>query len=354
MAENDSEKTEQPSGRRREQARKEGNFASSKELSTFFVIVASVMVLYFSSGWMFYSMGEVMKKSFMSFKLEFTISSVSDLFKGISYKFLLIVLPALAIPIFGAISYVLQNGFMLTGKPLAFNFSKLNPISGVGRLFSLNSISELVKAILKISVLSYVVYGAVAGEWSKLPFLMDMEVVASAYYMAAICYKIMIRTVWVLAIIAIIDYAFQRWTFEKGLRMSKQELKEEMKEMEGDPLIKARIRSMQKEMARKRMMAAVPRADVVITNPTHLAVALKYDKKKGKAPMVVAKGAGTIAERIREIAKEHRVPIVENKPLARNLFKHVDIGKEIPATLYKAVAEILAYVFKLKGRRSPV
>ena len=158
------------------------------------------------------------------------------------------------------------------------------------------------------------------------------------------------ETAWVLAVIAVLDYVYQRWSFEKSLRMTKEEIKEEMKELEGDPIVKARIKSIQREMARKRMMQEVPKSDVVVTNPTHIAVALKYDREKAGAPVVVAKGAGHIAEKIKEIARKHGVPVVENKPIARNLFRYAEIGAEIPVALYKAVAEILAYVYRLKGK----
>lgn len=351
MAENDQEKTEQASSRRKEQARQEGNFAISKELSTFFMILAGLMILYFSGLWMAMGVAELMKKSFHIVRSELTVKDVSDLFGTISYKFFLIIAPILAIPVFGAISYAIQSGFAFTGKPLTPDISKIDPLSGFKKLFSLNSIAELVKSLLKVSILTYVVYVNVAKEWNSLPFLMNMEVAGSAAYMGKVTITIMSKTLWVLALIAVIDYGYQKWNYEKGLRMSKEELKEEHKEMEGDPAVKARIKSIQREMARKRMMQDVPTADVVVTNPTHLAVAIKYDRSKGNAPIVVAKGAGYIAQKIRELAKNSKVPVIENKPLARSLFKHVEVGKEIPVTLYKAVAEILAYVYKLKSKR---
>src|SRR3972149_800087 len=211
MADNDQERTEQATSRRRDQARQEGNFASSKEVSTLFMVGAGVLVLYFSGLWMF--------------------SGLAD-------------------------------------------FKKINPISGFKKIVSLNALAELVKSILKISILTYVVFAAVKKEWANMPMLIDMEVAGSAAHIAQGSLTLMGQTVWVLVVIAILDYAYQRWNFEKGLRMSKEEIKEEMKETEGDPIIKARIKSMQREMARKRMMADVPKADVVVTNPTHIAVAI--------------------------------------------------------------------------------
>ncbi|MBI5587524.1 MAG: flagellar biosynthesis protein FlhB [Deltaproteobacteria bacterium] len=349
MSDQEQDKTEQPTSRRRELARQDGNFAVSRELSTLFVIIGSLVVLYFCGVWIVTGAAEFMQQSLSRiFSRELTVKDVSGLFGHITFKFFLIMVPVLLIPVFGAVSYIIQNGFSLSGKPITPDFKKINPVSGVKKLFSINAVVELVKSILKISILTYVVYVNVAKEWSTMPFLMEMETIGSLTYIAKVSFTIMTKTVWVLLLIAMIDYAFQRWNFEKGLRMTKEEVKEEMKEMEGDPNVKARIKSIQREMARKRMMQDVPTADVVVTNPTHLAVALKYDKSRGDAPIVVAKGADLIAEKIREVARKHRVPVVENKPLARTLFKGVEIGKEIPVSLYKAVAEILAYVYRLK------
>src|SRR3990172_11058949 len=345
------ERTEQATWRRREQARQEGNFATSREVSTLFMVAAGIVVLYFSSTWMYSGMAEVMKKYFHVMKGDLTVVGVDVIFRDLTWSFLMIIAPALVIPAFGALSYILQNGLNFTAKPLSPDFNKINPLSGIKKLFSINAVAELVKSILKVSVLTYVVYGCVKQEWQNMPFLIEMDAAASTLYVAGVTFKIMIRTVWVIAAIAVIDYAFQRWNFEKGLRMSKEEIKEEMKETEGDPIIKARIKSMQREMARKRMMADVPKADVVVTNPTHIAVAIRYDREKGNAPIVVAKGAGYVAEKIREIARKHGVPVLENKPLARTLHKTVKVGMEIPADLYKAVAEVLAYVYRLKQKR---
>lgn len=350
MAENDQERTEQPSSRKREQARQEGNIAVSKELGSFFMILGSLLVLYFAGLWMATASAEFMKNSFHIVREEMTVKAVSELFQSVSYKFFLIIMPALFIPVFGALSYVIQNGFVFTGKGLTPDFSKIDPLSGFKRMFSLNSIAELVKSLLKVGVLTYVVYVNVASEWHNIPLLIDMEMMSSVAYMAKVTLSIMTKTVWVIAVIAGLDYLYQKWSHEKGLRMTKDEIKEENKELEGDPVVKARIKAIQRELARKRMMQDVPAADVVVTNPTHLAVALKYDRLKGGAPIVVAKGAGFIAEKIRELARKSGVPVIENKPLARSLFKIVEVGSEIPVDLYKAVAELLAYVYRLKNR----
>jgi flagellar biosynthetic protein FlhB len=350
VADNDQEKTEQPTSRRLEEARQEGRFAVSKELSSFLMLLGALAVFYFLGLWMFSGMADIMKGSMSLFKGELSPKDFRDILTHASWRFLLLISPALAIPVIGALSYLMQNGFAFTGKPLEPDFSRINPISGVQRLFSLHSVVELFKAIVKIAVLGYVVYGAVKKEWMNMPFLADMDSASSIAYMARTSLMIMVRTSWVIAVIAALDYMYQRWEFQRGLRMTREEIKEEMREMEGDPTVKARIKSIQREMARKRMMQEVPKADLVVTNPTHIAVALKYDRKEAPAPLVVAKGSGLIAEKIREIAKRHNVPVIENKPVARALYKLVEVGMQIPVDMYKAVAEMLAYVYRLRKR----
>jgi flagellar biosynthetic protein FlhB len=207
----------------------------------------------------------------------------------------------------------------------------------------------MAKSILKLCIVGYIAYITVNGEIENLPPLMDKSIGDIMVYMGQISFKIILRTSWVLIVLAILDYVYQRWEYERGLKMSRQEVKDEYKLSDGNPIIKSRIRSIQIHMARRRMMRDVPKADVVITNPTHLAIALQYDRGKMIAPTVIAKGAGIVAETIKEVARKASVPIIENKPLAQALNKSVDIGETIPETLYKAVAEILAYVYRLKA-----
>lgn len=354
MAGDDQEKTEQPTSRRREQARSEGNLAVSKEVGTLFVIGGAVLVMYFGSTWMVTGITSFMKTTFTSnLARTLTPEDVTDISWVVSRELLLILAPFMAIPVFGVAAYLVQNGLTLTSKPLEPKFSKLDPIEGAKKLVSFNSLSELVKSLLKIGVLAWVSYTTVAAEWESLPMLLDMEVKSSIIYMGEVTFTIMTRTIWVLLVIAAIDFVFQRWNHERGLKMSRQEVKDEHKQTEGDPMVKARIKSLQREAAQKRMMHEVPDADVVVTNPVHLAVAIKYDQEKGGAPRVVAKGAGKVAEKIKEIAREHGVPVLEDKPLARGLFRTVELGSEIPVEMYKAVAEILAYVYRLKNRIRP-
>ncbi|MGA8180763.1 MAG: flagellar biosynthesis protein FlhB, partial [Desulfobacterales bacterium] len=258
-------------------------------------------------------------------------------------------------PIFAAIfitailSNILQVGFIMSGESLMPKFSKIDPIKGFGRMFSKQALMELFKSLLKLTIVGSVAFLTVKGEMKNFSLLGDMETNSIFIYILNIFFKIFIRCSMAMIVLVVIDYIFQKWEFENRIKMTKQEVKDEFKKSEGDPLIKSRIRSIQMEMARKRMMQAVPDADVVITNPTHLAVALKYDSLTMNAPKVLAKGPGKIAERIREMASEHDIPIVENKELARNLYATVEVGQEIPAALYQSVAEILAYIYRLKS-----
>jgi flagellar biosynthetic protein FlhB len=243
------------------------------------------------------------------------------------------------------------GGWVFSTKPFSPQFSRLNPIAGFGRMFSKHGLVELGKALLKTIIVAVVVGVAIWKERDALVALLTMSLpdgVASIGRLLGVTFIVGAGS---LVLVAAIDVPFQIWQHHHRLRMTKEEVRQEMKETEGDPHIKARIRQQQREMARRRMMAAVPSADVVVTNPTHYAVALKYDSAGGRAPRVVAKGADAVAAKIRELAQEHRVPLLEAPPLARALYKHTDLGDEIPAMLYKAVAEVLAYVFQLRSYR---
>jgi flagellar biosynthetic protein FlhB len=268
-----------------------------------------------------------------------------------AWRLLLIMAPLfLAVVIAGFLANYIQFGFILSWEALAPKFEKIDPIKGFQNFVSLRSLVELVKSLLKMTIVAVIVWFNLKGEIDNLIPLMDESLWGILVYTGRITFRIMITTCWVLIVLAILDYLYQRWEHEKSLRMSKQEMKDEFKQTEGDPVVKARIRRIQREVARKRMMANVPKADVVITNPTHLAVAIRYDADKMYAPTVVAKGAGHVAEKIREIAGAHGVPVIENKPVAQLLYKTVDVDQAIPEDLYRAVAEILAYVYGLKEK----
>jgi flagellar biosynthetic protein FlhB len=243
-----------------------------------------------------------------------------------------------------------QVGFKITPRVAYPKFNRINPMTGMGRLFSPNSVVELVKSILKLGLVGVVVYAAIRGNLNTIYSLTQLPADALAPIVGKLLLHILMTAAITLVVLGLLDFFYQRYEHESSLKMTKEEVREESKEQEGDPRVKSKIREIMLKKSIQRMMKQIPQADVVITNPIHLAVALKYDRSRNAAPVVVAKGARKVAERIKEIAREHDVPIIENKPLARALFKAVEIGEEIPLDLYKAVAEILAYVYRLKKK----
>jgi flagellar biosynthetic protein FlhB len=354
MADNDKdqEKTEQATPKRREEARKKGQVAKSHEVASVAILLACLIYFYFDSGRLVKKMmGLVSGFLRNSGTLLISNTNIQALAVDWLFEFFILIAPLLlTVLIAGFFANFIQVGIAFSAEALEPKFSKIDPIKGFQKLFSLKSFAELIKNIIKLCVVSYVAYVTVAGEIDTLPSLMDKSVGEIMVYMAQISFDIILRTSWVLIVLAILDYVYQRWEYEKELKMSRQEVKDEYKQTDGDPLIKARIRRIQREMARKRMMAQIPKADVVITNPDHIAVALQYDQLKMFAPVVIAKGAGFVAEKIKEIARESNVSVIENKPLARVLYKMVKVNEAIPENLYKAVAEVLAYVYGLKEK----
>lgn len=346
------ERTESATAKRREEARKKGQVPKSRELVSVAVLIGSLFVLYYTGGRMFNGLAGVMRETFKdAATFQVTKDTMHAMFISISYKTFVILAPLMmTVAVLGLVSNVAQFGFLFTTETISPKFSRINPLDGIKRIFSKQAAVELLKAILKIGLVGIVAFYTVKKEFYKLPSMTELDTQGILIYGGGVSFRILINSCIVIFVLAVLDYAFQRWDYEKGLRMTKEEIREEMKQMEGDPHIRARIRSLQREAARKRMMEAVPKADVIVTNPTHIAVAIKYETGS-RAPVVVAKGAGFIAEKIKEIARENRVIVMENKPLARAMYKMVDIGKEIPSELYQAVAEILAYVYKLKKNR---
>jgi len=268
----------------------------------------------------------------------------------ILYRLLAVLLPfLLPIAVVGFIANIMQIGFQISTEAMSLKLSKLNPISGMKRFVSLKSLVELGKSIIKILFVGGIAYLVVKSDLKEFPYLVQQEVGQIILFIAKVSLKLFFFVCLAMIVLAVLDYIYQRWQYEQDLKMTKQEVKDEYKQTHGDPKVKARIRGVQQEMARRRMMEAVPEADVVITNPTRLAIALKFDAREMIAPRVVAKGAGFVAERIREIAAEHQISMIEEKPLAQALFKMVEVGGYIPVELYRAVAEVLAYVYRLKG-----
>jgi flagellar biosynthetic protein FlhB len=350
----DQEKTERATPKKREEARKKGQVPKSREVASTTVFLAVLLTIYFY-GPVFLGNILNMMRGFLSqaTTIQVTTATFNLLTQQVLYQLLLILTPILAAAFLsGLFGNVVQFGFLLTGEPLVPKLEKLNPLKGLGRMFSKHTLVELAKSIAKVVLVGYLAYLVVRKEFFlSLPALGDMDVGSILVYVSRVSYKILLHALWFMIILSILDYLFQRWQYEEKLKMTKQEVKDEYKQREGDPQIKARVRSIQREMARKRMLAEVPHADVVITNPTHLAIAMKYDPSRGPAPRVIAKGADFLAEKIRRLAEEHKVPLVEDKHLARTLYKAVKIGDFIPESLFKAVAEILAYVYSLKGRQ---
>jgi flagellar biosynthesis protein FlhB len=352
MAENDQdqERTEDATSRRREEAREKGQVARSQEIVSVGILVACLIYFYFGASGFLKNIMTLMTSGFRSAgQFNLTQESLIYLFSDYVFKGFFILFPIMLTVVVAAIlGNILQIGVMFSSESVTPKFSKIDPIKGFERLFSLRSVVELTKSIFKICIIGMVVYFVVKAELANMIPLMDQSIWDLMIYFGRVCFKIILAATIVLVILAILDYIYQRWEYEKSLRMTKQEIKDEYKNTEGDPLIKSRIRRLQREAAQKRMMAAVPKADVVITNPTHLAVAIQYDQENMMAPKVVAKGANLIAEKIKEIALENDVPIVEDKPLAQVLYKMVDVDNLIPEDLYRAVAEVLAFVYDQK------
>ncbi len=348
------DRTEKATPKRRQDARKKGQVAQSREIPSVMILMLSLGVFFFGGGWMFWNLSSYMADALRgaAFYQLTDADSVGTLLID-TFRIVFKILSPLMLVVFvaGLAGNVAQFGFLFSSEALAPKWKKLNPISGFKRVVSLRSLVELVKSVAKILFVAAVAYLLLRKELDLIPSLTQQSVGNILAFVARVAFKICLNVSLALAVLAIIDYAYQRWEHEKSLKMTKQEVKDEFKQTEGDPKIKSRIRSIQLETARQRMMEAVPTADVVITNPTHLAVAIRFDAAAMVAPQVVAKGAGYVAERIKQVAAEHDVPRVEDKPLARTLFKIVDIGDTIPVDLYKAVAEVLAYVYRLRGMR---
>ena len=350
----DQEKTEPATGKKREKAREKGTVAISREVPSFMILTGALAVFALAGRWMFGRltgfMGAVLGH-LDSLAPATGVNAVAMVRDSFLASFLILTPVLLVVLLAGVAGNLLQIGFLFTTEPLVPKLEKFDPIQGMKKFASLRSLVEVVKAVIKIVFVGSIGFSVVRGEIENMAGLMDTSVWQILAYTGWVAFKICLFVCLSLLVLAALDYAYQRWQYEKDLRMTKQEVKDEAKQNDGDPKVKARIRSIQREIARRRMMQAVPEADVVITNPTHLAVALKFDAATMAAPTLVAKGAGHVARRIREIAEAHGIARVENKPLARTLYRTVAVDEVIPVDLYRAVAEILAYVYRLKGAR---
>jgi flagellar biosynthetic protein FlhB len=347
--ESDLERTEPASAKRLDQARSEGRVPQSRELTAFLVLAAATGGIWILGSWLTQQAGSMLRKG-LTFdrSVAFDQNAPASMFASLSWEALLLAAPVFLLTIVAAVATPFAlGGWTFAPQALSPNFSRMDPVKGVQRMFSWHSLGELVKAILKSLLIGGVVIWIIRHEQDQLFALVMQSVEPALASFGRMIVFAMLGLVAGLAIIAAIDVPFQLWRYYAGLRMTKEEVRQEMKELEGDPYLKARIRSQQREIARRRMMAEVPKADVVVTNPTHYAVALKYDREKMGAPQVVAKGMSLVAQKIRDLATENKVPVVEAPPLARALYRHTDIGEQVPVALYTAVAEILAYVYQL-------
>jgi len=346
------ERTEQATPRRRRKARERGQVARSADLTAAGMICLGFTALFMVGPQLVDRLRDVLRYTMANAP---TIALSDPTFRTVMVNsigdFLVTMAPLfIAMTAAGLVMNVLQVGFQISPKAMELKFDKLSIVSGFRRLFSMKSAVQLVRDPLKLAAIGLIGYLAIRSEFAGFALLSDLSVAQLGATLARLTLVISLKIGIAMLVIGILDYLYQRYDYEKSLRMSKQEIRDEMKETEGSPEIKARTRQIQRQMARQRMMAAVPEADVVITNPIHLAVALKYDPSEMNAPTVLAKGQRLIAEKIKQIAREHGIPVIEDKPLARAIFKMCEVGDLIPDKLYRAVAEVLAHIYRLKGK----
>ena len=346
------EKTEEPTAKKRADARKKGQVARSQEINSAFVLLIGFFGLKLLWDSIYSTIATYTTYVFSNLNQTVDTENILRIFIGI-----VIILAKTAFPIMLFIMLIglainfFQVGLNFNTESIEFKLDKLNPINGFGRIFSKRSLVELVKSFFKILVIGFFLYRFIHEQILAMPQFMFFDLTTSLALVAEIIFRMAFIVIGVIMVMAFMDYGYQKWQTTQDLKMSKQEVKDEMKQTEGDPQIKGKIRQKQRQMAMARMMKEVPKADVIITNPTHYAVALSYEQGM-TAPTVIAKGQDLVAQRIKEIGREARVPIIENKPLARTLFAVVQVGDSVPQELYQAVAEVLAYVYRLKhGRR---
>ncbi|MED4989875.1 MULTISPECIES: flagellar biosynthesis protein FlhB [Bacillaceae] len=346
------EKTEKATPRKRQEVREKGQVAKSADINTAIVMLVVFLVLYFLGTFYKEKLLHFMYQSFEQYaRVDLTIDSVHRLSITWLKNMAMLVAPIFFAAVIAAcLANFLQVGFLFTTEPLKMKWNRLDPVQGFKRMISLRAIVELLKSLLKISVVGLVTFALLWFQIDHILSLTTKSISTTLSSLASLTAKMGLYASSALLFLAIFDYLYQRFDFEKNIRMSKQDIKDEYKKTEGDPLIKSKIKQKQREMAMRRMMQEVPKADVVITNPTHYAVALKYEDGKMDAPMVVAKGVDYVALKIKQLAKEHDVVTVENRPLAQALYRQTEVGDMIPEEFFKAVAEILAYVYRLKRK----
>ncbi len=351
MADEDSEKTEEATQSRRDDFRKRGQVVQSKELASALLLLASAGSIFMLSKFFFAELSDVFRHTLGGDMVQAVRDG--DLFTAMKMAggtMFILIAPVLGISfIIGVGSTVVQTGLLNVEDALSPKLEKLNPLEGFQRIFSLRAVAEAFKALLKLVFIGAVVLMILKSEVFLLPSMIQFTAQQLVSYLGDVTVRLLSGVGMAMMVLTAADFFFQKWDLDKKMMMTKQEVKEEHKQREGDPMIKARIRRVQRDMANRRMMDKVPKADVIVTNPTHIAIALKYDASL-PAPQVIAKGADLIAEKIKEIAKQHNIPIVENKPLARTIYKTLKLGQVIPRELFVAVAEVLSYVYRLRRK----
>jgi flagellar biosynthetic protein FlhB len=354
MAEDSGEKTEEATGHKLSQAREKGQVPKSMEINAAVVLLAGGAALFVLGplGWD-RAAGIFRHFAWRANEVSGSSGEIIALGRLALREILLMTLPfALAVLVASlAINLYQLGGLVFSSEPLVPKLDRLNFVAGLGRFFKLKTVVECLKSVFKMTIIFLVGYLVARDHLEEFVLMVDMAPVAIGALVMAIALEIFVKTCLLLLILAALDYGYQRWQFMRDMRMTKQEVKDEYKQIEGDPIVKNRIRQAQREASKKRQLDDVPKADVVVANPTHFAVALMYDRSKAPAPVVVAKGQDLMALRIKDVAKEHGVPVVENKPLAQALYRAVEPGQMIPVEFYKAVAEILNYIYRVKGRR---
>jgi flagellar biosynthetic protein FlhB len=353
MADNDKHsKTERPTGKRISDAKSKGKVPRSREMTSAISLISAMIALYVSSGMILSTLKRNMREIFGGLATtDITYAGAHALMvKQFGYiavivgPFVLIVLTA------GIAVELSQGGVVLSGEKLKFDLGKLNPLQGMGKLLNKDSLFEVAKSFVKLIIVGYMAYKILTEEMDNIIYLVERDLPGILAFIGHLSFKIVLHTCGVLIVLAVLDLAFVKWRFLDNLKMTKQEVKDEHKNAEGDPAVKGKIKQKQFQMARRRMRAIIPTADVVVTNPTHYAVALKYDRTRNAAPIVLFKGVDQMALQIKIVARDNNVTLVENRFLARELYSQVEEGQEIPESLFAAVAEILAYVYGLKGK----
>jgi len=352
-SEGGADKTEKATPKKKSDARKKGQVLQSREMSAAMILIIMIVALKAFGSVIYGQLTQYMKKVFIQYltmtdTLDFNI--LANIFIDGMIVLAKTVLPLLLVAVLAAliVGYA-QVGILFTLETLKVQGNRINPLSGFKRIFSMRSVVEMLKSIIKIVIVGWTAYSYLKSKADEVVTLMNADLFNVLHFIGDAAFAVALRICIAMIIVGLLDYLYQKYDYEKNLKMTKQEIKDEYKQSEGNPEIKSRIKQKQRQMSMKRMMQEIPKADVVITNPTHFAVAVKYDAEKASAPIVVAKGQDYIALRIKQIATDNKVQIVENRPLARTLYSTVDIGEAVPPELYQAVAEILAFVYNIKN-----